>query len=317
MRREAVMTIQDFVIEAERAVTDHFRKSGRADIRVKYTETLKANDNRVHGLMLIPEGDIAGRSIYVDDLFYRHEAGEPIRSLLDEIVDRCENGLLAEGPPVTAALELDFERVRTRLTVRLLGVRNNISYMAERPYIDVGNGLALIAVINSEDSALSEWVVAVTNELMREEIRCDRETLLTEALKNTMEIEPPLLMSLEEHMYSNLAGTMQAPDYLTREIDPEQLHRPFVLTNASSFQGSAVLFYPGVMERIAQAFGCGYYVLPSSIHELIILPDVTEPDVNGLKETVVEANLTVISREDLLSWDVLHYDPEAGMLSVA
>lgn len=311
------MTIQDFVLEAEKIVSTYFADTDREDIEVKYTEMVKANDMRMHGLMLTPRGDIGGRTVYLDDLFDRHEDGEDMDVLKDEIILRCECGLEAGAPPLAAALELDFESVRPRLTVRLLGVRNNISYMAERPYIDVGSGLALIAVINSEPAAMSEWVIAVTNDLLKEHIGCDKETLLTAALRNTMKIEPPMLMSLEEHMYSNLVRHVDTPDYLTQEIAPERLHGPFMLTNTSSFQGAAALFYPGVMERIADVFGCGYYVLPSSIHELIILPDITEPDVDGLRATVIEANTTVISREELLAWDVFHYDPEEGMLRVA
>ncbi len=311
------MTVQDFVLEAKKAVDAHFRENGIEDVEVKYTEVVKANDMRMHGLMLIPGGDIAGRSVYIDDLFDRHEDGEDMDILKDELISRCEMGLEADGPPLTTAFKFDFESVRPRLTVRLLGVRNNISYMAERPYIDVGNGLALIAVINSEPDAMSEWVISVTNDLMKKHICCDKETLLTAALKNTVEIEPPMLMSLEEHMYSGLVMHREIPDYLTQKPDPARLRGPFLLTNTSSYQGAAALFYPGVMEKIADVLGCGYYVLPSSIHELIILPDAAEPDVDGLKATVIEANTTVVSREELLAWDVFHYDPGDGMLRVA
>lgn len=310
------MTIQDFVIEVRRDVKEHFSSIGMGDLEVKTTEVVKANDTRVHGLMLIPHGEPAGRSIYIDDLYDRYEDGESMDVILEEIIYRCESGLEAGGPPLGTAMQLDFENVKSRLTVRLLGVRNNISYMADRPYIDVGCGLALIAVVNCEPSAISEWVISVTNELMSEHIGCDTETLMTAALKNTMEIEPPLMVNLEDHMYANMVRPIPVPDYLTQPVPEDKLSGAFMLSNTSMFQGSAALFYPGVMEKIADAFGCGYYVLPSSIHELIILPDTTEPDVEGLKATVLEANATVISREDLLAWDVFHYDPEEGELRI-
>lgn len=311
------MTIQDFMLEAEKVINAYFKETGRENVNVKGIEVVKANDTLVHGLMLIPEGDIAGRSVYLDDLFDRHEDGEELNDLMSEMMHRCDSGLTAEGPPLHRAMDLDFSSIRRKLSVRLLGVRNNISYMAERPYIDVGNGLALIAVINCESSAVSEWVISVTNELLDAHIGCDKETLLTAALENTMEIEPPRLMDLEEHMYANLVRPTLIRDYLIDPLPEDRRCKAFMLTNRSAFQGAAVLFYPGVMERLADVFGCGYYVLPSSIHELIILPDVTEPDVGGLIDTVREANTNVISREDLLSWNVFYYDPDDGELRIA
>lgn len=305
------MTIQDFMLEAKLATEACLGDEIAGELDITQTEIVKANDTRVHGLRISADGGVSGWNIYIDDLYERYEGGEPIEMLLAEVVNRCEDGLSAEVPVHPQRMDLRLESIRDRLTVRLLGVRNNMSYMSGRPYIDVGCGLALIAVINCDRSITSEWVLAVTDELLRSEIGCTREELLTAALENTAEIEAPMLISLSAYVYSNYVRPVHICNYLTEErADEEAMTGAFMLTNESTFFGAAVLFYPGVMEKIASVLGCPYYVLPSSVHELMIIPESAEPDVQKMKETVREANTSVVDRSEILSDNIFYYDTE-------
>lgn len=313
------------MLEAGNAVREYFGECDRGVIDVESTEVVKLNDVRLYGLKLISEGANAGWTVYIDDLYRRYEEGEPLELLMDIAVSRCEESLMMEMPVVPHALKVDFETIRDRLTVRLLGIRNNMSYLAGKPYIDAGCGLALIAVINCEPGVMSEWVLVATDDLLRTEIRCGREELLTAALENTAAIEPPLLVRLSDYVYLNYlnahyekyAGSQTFTNYME---NPEAYSRTdegaLMLTNASAYFGSAALFYPGVQERIAEILGCGYYVLPSSVHEVMIIPDELSPGIREMKSTVLEANRYVVDREEQLSDDIYHYDPEKSSLSI-
>lgn len=311
------MTIHDFMLEAEKAALDYFCRQGLNGVNITQCEVVKLNDETLHGLSLTPDGEHAGWTLYFDDLYERYERGEPLEALLEEGACRCMEVMDYELPAEPDRMNLSFEAIRERLSVRLVGVRKNMRYMKGRPYIDVGCGLALISVINSERNVTSEWALSVTDELLRNEIRCGREELLTAALDNTVRIEPPVLTTLSECVYSNYVRRFRVNNYLEETTDrPEDVKAAFMLTNKSAFFGSAVLFYPGVMEKIASLFGCGYYVLPSSIHEVMIIPDAAGPDVPGMFHTVHEANTTVVDHCDLLSDDIFHYDPEACGLKI-
>ena len=313
--RRIRMTIQDFMREAGGAAAAYFRENGEGKIRIENAEVVKVNDTRLHGLTMIREGEDRGWTTYIDDLYARRENGEDPADIIREAVLRCADSIRYDAPPVPDLDNLDLESIRPRLLVRLLGCSNNLSYMADRPYIDAGNGLALTAFIGCERSAASEWGISVTNGLLAGHIGCSRDELLTAALENSMEIEPPVLCSLIECVGSGFHMPFELNNYLDRPItDPELLGGAFMLTNRSSVQGAAVLFYPGVMEKISEALGGGYYVLPSSVHELILVPDSMEPDTIQLIEMVREANATVVEHMDLLSDNVLHYDPEEGCL---
>ena len=311
------MTIQDFMLMAESAAEEYFRNERELAVEISREEVVKANDNRAFGLRMTCKGAGAGWTVYLNDLYARYEDGADLEDMLSEAVARCEDGLRCQPPLSPEALRLDFDSIRDRLSVRLLGVMNNISYMAGRPYIDVGCGLALIAVIGCDSSRFSEWFVSVTNELLESEIGCSREELLTAAMDNTMRMEPPMLVSLSDYVYANYTGSRKVQNYLKDPVmADEKRHGSFMLTNESTFFGAAVLFYPGIMERIGEILGCGYYVLPSSIHEVMIIPDAAEPDVQDMADTVLEANATVVDRNELLSDNVFHYSTEEGVLCV-
>ncbi len=316
-RREKDMTIQDFMLKAEKAAQEHFERTDSGKITTERIEIVKANDARVHGLRLSREGECAGWNVYLDDLYERYQEGDDLECLMEEAALRCEEGLGFRAPLSPDDLRLDFDNIRDRLSVRLLGVTHNMSYMDGKPYIDAGCGLALIATIGCDSGAANEWFLSVTDELLRNEIRTSREELLTAALENAVKNEPPVLVSLEDYVHSGYSDSVTAKNYLEEpDIDEYRRCRALMLTNENMFFGAAVLFYPGVTERIADVLGCGYFVLPSSVHEVMIISEAAEPDIRGMMETVKEANRTVVNRSDFLSDDVLYYDTKSEKLRV-
>ena len=82
----------------------------------------------------------------------------------------------------------------------------------------------------------------------------------------------------------------------------------FILTNESGIFGASALFYPGVIDRISEILGVGFYILPSSVHEVIIVPDVGNRNAEDFKYMVLEANRTVVEPKDVLSDNVWYYN---------
>ena len=73
---------------------------------------------------------------------------------------------------------------------------------------------------------------------------------------------------------------------------------------------------PGVAERVHEICGSDYFILPSSQHELIIVPDDSSIGIEDLINMVDSANKTCVDPEELLSYKVFHYGRE-GIKEVA
>ena len=72
--------------------------------------------------------------------------------------------------------------------------------------------------------------------------------------------------------------------------------------------GAAALFYPGIMKQAAALMEGSYYILPSSVHEVILLPEECAPDFRELEKMVRQINRSQVLPEDRLSDHVYHYD---------
>lgn len=78
-----------------------------------------------------------------------------------------------------------------------------------------------------------------------------------------------------------------------------------VLSNRGSREGAALLFNEDVLERISEVMNGDYYIIPSSIHEVIVLKEMPAPELNQM---IAEVNNTQVEPEDVLSYNAQYYD---------
>lgn len=302
-----MMGIREFTETMKKEVRALLPEDVREGIDISDAEVVKLNDQRLHGLIFrLPQRD-AAPTFYIDELFSSYEKGAKIEELADMLADWYAESAGIEGPPDT---ELSYEAVKDRLAVRLVGSERNREYLSDKPHLDMGNGLALMADIRM-DGKQNEWRTVVNNEVL-DLIGADRGTILDEAVRNAAETDPPTLVDMSRDLFrperTNLLERNEA-------IPAEDISTMYVLSNSSGMMGAAALFYPDVMKRSAEILGSGYYILPSSLHELILVPDSEDITETALCDMVREANRTVVEPQDVLCDEVFHYCAEAGRLS--
>ena len=82
----------------------------------------------------------------------------------------------------------------------------------------------------------------------------------------------------------------------------------YVLSNRSRSYGAAAILYKGRLEGIGEYLKEDYYVLPSSVHEVIIIPQSAAPGQEELSDLVTEINTTQVDAEEVLSNHAYYYD---------
>ena len=100
---------------------------------------------------------------------------------------------------------------------------------------------------------------------------------------------------------------------LPSEFSPNSM---YILTNQETYFGAAALLYPHVLSHISALLGCNFFVLPSSVHERILVPDFGVYSKPELEEMVVEVNSTQVAKEEVLSNHVYYYDLKKQELSL-
>ena len=89
-----------------------------------------------------------------------------------------------------------------------------------------------------------------------------------------------------------------------------------VLTNDKRIQGAACVLYPGILEKISEESRKNLFVLPSSVHEVILLEDTGEENPEDLKRMIYEVNRTNVAAEEVLSDSLYYYDRKQKNLRI-
>jgi hypothetical protein len=192
-------------------------------------------------------------------------------------------------------------------------MKRNIDFLSNMPYVDVGNGLAMTADINMPGDMHGEWRIAVNHGVM-EQLGVDRNELFINAMESAVSYDRATLTDMTQALFSpdkeNLLDR-------TEPLEPMEVGGMYVLTTESGNLGASALFYPDVKEKAAEMIGSGYYVLPSSIHECIIVPDTGNINAEDLGAMVKDVNSTQVAPDEVLSDNVYFYDREEKNLCIA
>ena len=150
----------------------------------------------------------------------------------------------------------------------------------------------------------------VTNEAQKM-LGVSEEELYQAAIRNTPKMLPPQIKSMDAIIWSSLTEDKRENGDFDAELkDLGKEPGMYVLTNTSKMYGAATIFYPDVMDKIADAFGYDMVVLPSSLHEVILIPNMPELGINmdEMKTMVSEVNDTTVEPEERLPNQAYVYD---------
>ena len=148
----------------------------------------------------------------------------------------------------------------------------------------------------------------------------DTKKLMELAEKNTPRLFPAELKSMEQ-VLKEIAGTYVRSDYKEEAFDnlssePEEIPL-YVLSNQRNLHGAAVILYDGVLREFAGNMRRDLIILPSSIHEVLLIPYEEGSDLSELKQMVMYVNSTEVSEEEILSDNVYYYNRKTNSISIA
>ena len=304
------MTRDEFISRVKEELMEMIPEELKDGLEIQDTMVLKSNDQKHHGLTFKREESDAAPTIYLDDAYARFTNGEELHILTTELKDAYLQTL---SMPEPQRIDFDYDKIKDKLTVRLLEIKRNRDFLATTPYMTVGHGLAMVCDIKMQDGDDGSWRATVTQSMLEGQ-NYDKRELFMAAMDNAQLIDPPILVDMGQALF-----THEGENLLKRSnpLPPEDVSNMYVLSNTGGMLGSAVLFYPDTREHVAEILGEGYCVLPSSQHEVLIIPDSAGVDRGQLAEMVKQANQSVVEPKDVLTDNVFHYDRDEKKFELA
>ena len=209
------------------------------------------------------------------------------------------------------------EDFRKGLFIQLVNADANRALLENAVYDSVEDMAAVVRCKVAEEGALL-YSFRVTKDSLPL-FRMGQSEVLTEAYKNTAAQEFQL-RNTADILREELERQIEAGEVteIQREVMEEMLAQEsplYVLTNQEKVNGANVMLCPVALQKVHEELGEPYYILPSSIHEVMVVRESEDMDIGRMKEMVKKVNLSTVEPEDLLSYEVFRYD--GRKLSVA
>lgn len=259
--------------------------------------TNKVNKNNgliLEGIVIIAPNRNLSPTIYLNGFYEQYLNGREFEDIIENIADIYNKNLPDEDFDVECFT--DWNRVKENIVFTLVNYERNSDLLSQVPhmkFLDLAIEFKFLLPTESSESAtilirnehLDFWNVSL-NELY-EVAKVNTPEKLEAELKNILSLIPELLGE-------ELQGIPEAPMY--------------VLTNTKQLNGSACILYENVLKRFADKIDSDLYILPSSVHECILLPVDFRMSKAELKEMVESVNATQLAPEEFLSDNVYYYD---------
>ena len=266
------------------------------------------------GVMIETPGINISPTIYLEEYYQNYKNGTSIEKIVDEILMFYES--IKQEKSWDCEKILNYEGVRDRIVFKLINTAKNRHFLSTVPHIPF---LDLSAVFYVLLEATDEGTAVMTvSRRHMEQWKVEKDTLWVDSVRNSRRLLPAEFFTMNyalKEMLGGNAGTGEsgaAENLLAGNVASRD--GMYVLSNKSRSYGAACIAYPHILEMIGGILRSDYYVLPSSVHEVVIVPCCGNISAAELDEMIREINITQVDDEEVLSDHAYLYELKAGYL---
>ena len=270
------------------------RTEGKKKVILQQVE--KNNGVVLDAVVLQGEREQVLPTIYLEELYEIYEQGVTLEQIAGHIL--CEEEKRKDEVEFSLEEFEDYTRARTSVFYKLVNYQMNERMLKRVPYIRYLD-LAVVFYYRVDQEHFPGGSVLIhNNNLVTWGIT--KSQLMKDAAFNTSRKLPYRFMGMET-LIAELSGETEMENLQKEEL-------MYVLTNEEKFYGAAVLLYPHVLAHIGTLLKRNFFVLPSSVHECILVPDQGHYTRFELMKMVREVNQNQVEEEEILSYQVYYYD---------
>jgi hypothetical protein len=296
------MTIEEFYENVQLAVLDRLGEG----FQTKIQEIQKNNGIVLQGLVIIEEEKNVSPMIYLEPFWDSYSKGMPFAVIVDRILQICREDTPKES--IDLSFFNEFEKVKDRICFRLVSAERNSELLKKIPHIDFldlvicffyayeGNALGAGSIL-IYDTHMKMWNVTV-------------QTILELAMVNTPRIYPIDRESMEDVLREVMEKQGEEVPALPNEFPL------WVISNRQKVYGATCILYKDYLKELFRELGQEYYVIPSSVHEILVVTDNGENAEEHLKGMIGEVNRTQVDAQEVLSDQLYRYNSTTDRLEI-
>ncbi|GHU43730.1 hypothetical protein FACS1894111_09820 [Clostridia bacterium] len=325
------MTYETF----KKSVVKTLRSRFSPDTAITIHTIPRNNGNTADGLTILEAGKNIAPTLYLNEYYPSLQGGESFSALCSRLFSDYHKYRPAEN--IDASFFCDFGNVKERIVYRLIHRKRNIALLKTLPYIPFLD-LAIVFYCLVSTGESGNATILVTNPHLSL-WQTDKVELLRLAKRNSPfllscccnELSDFLGKSISEtgedgRLLRNADTTSDVPDGSISETDKELPTFPlsdsipspmYLLTNESRLYGAACILYQDLLSDLADRLSCDLYILPCSVHEVLLLPareDCTKEHLNAM---ILDINTKQLEEGEILSDHAYYYSRKDSKLGAA
>ena len=282
-------------------------ETGGEKFSVDLNAVQKMNQN-YEAVTVKPEDAIIGVNLNMNEIYERYDRGMSYDTLVSEVAEKADRAL-HDRPDFNLDALQDYDQMKEKLSMEVVSAERNADLLEKVPHKNMEDMAVVYRFVLDSDSE-GRGSILVTNQLM-DNYGITAEQLHADALQYAPVMRPAVIQTMAETLLE-----MMGPE--AKDMIPVLPDDPlFVATVPDKIQGAGVLAYQDFMEQAAERVGGDFFILPSSIHEILLVRDDGTFDINHLEDMVKQVNETEVAPEDLLTDSVYHYDSKEKIFELA
>lgn len=303
------MNYEEFKNEFVDTVKESLYERGN-DVDIKINMVEKMNES-YEAMTVTPEGSNIGMNMNLEVFAEAYEGGVPFDEIVDQVVHKIEDHL-ANMPTFDVQSLTDYEQMKDKLSMEVVATDRNAELLAKVPHQEMEDMAVVYRfVMESDDTGRAS--ILITNDLL-DKMGVTPEQLHVDAMENAPEIRPVVIKGMSEVMIE-MMGPDAAEMFGMDEMPQNEMM--YVATVPDKISGAGVIAYQNFMDEAAERLGGDFFILPSSLHEVLLVRDDGEVNYRDLKAMVEEVNATQVSPEEKLTDNVYHYDSKEHVFELA
>lgn len=271
-------------------------------------DTVKNNGLILHGLVFRREERVVSPSLYLDDLFDEYEKGKSIDEIAEQLISEEEKAWRGDDFDVDAFT--DYDRVKNRLFIKLINTELNEEMLRDIPnrqFLD----LSMVVYAKVDDMCGIDGTILIRREHAERWNVCENE-LIDTAVENTRnngvrtedmyDLTQMFLKEMDERLAPNIGGSGR---------------NMLVLSNEKLIFGASAMIFEDVLKKICIENDTSYYIIPSSIHEVILIEkELVSGDVSELNSMIRQVNADALRPDEVLAEHAYFYSVSTGYEAV-
>ena len=286
--------------------------------KVDVLNVVKNNGLHLTGITICNRESNMAPTIYLDGYFADYKDGRTMENICKEIVQVYEKNKVQKDFSLEQVT--DFKNVKDRICFKLVNREKNAELLADTPYVEYQDlAIVFYILISKDKNGITS--ITVRNSLM-DMWGMDADILYHLAKKNTQRLFRGRVSSMMEVMAEIIGDSADALEeemveaFFDMDVYEDSAFPMYVATNIFKMNGACILLYDGVLEKFAEKIGGDFYILPSSVHEVLFVPANGDMDARYLIQMVREVNATQVAPDEVLSDSVYMYHADEDFVEM-